>query len=266
MTIYMTTERRFIITILAGGEGKRMHSDGSERKPKVLYPFHGEPMILRILKIAIQLLPNKIFIIVGKYRDQIERVIGSYISDTSIIEYIDQPEPKGTGDAIKCSLPYYKTDDRILILNGDMPCITHDLLQNLLVSTSRKLCTIVGAKVDNPFGYGRIEYNAQDEFRRIIEERDCTMEQKKIDLINAGIYLVTGSILASCIPSITNENSQREYYFTDLFLLHKKYSTIPIFIYEISRKDSWMIQGVNTIEELEIAEKTANHHDLHIKS
>lgn len=256
----MSIEKRFVVTILAGGEGKRMYTDSSVQKPKVLYGFLGEPMILRILKIVVRLQPDKIFIVVGKHKNQIQNEIESFNIDTSSIEYVDQPEPKGTGDAIKCCLPYYKTDDRILILNGDMPCINHDLLENLLISTSRQSCVIVSAKVENPFGYGRIEYNAQNEFRRIIEERDCTFEQKKIDRINAGIYLVTGSILASCVSSITNENSQKEYYLTDIFVLHKKYSTIPIMIYEISKRDSWMIQGVNTIDELRKAELSVSYH------
>jgi len=263
VTIYMSIEKRFIVTILAGGEGKRMNTDPSVQKPKVLYPFLGEPMIVHILRVVLHLQPDKIYIVVGKHKEPICSVINKYINDTSI-EYIDQPIPQGTGDAIRCCLPYYKMDDRILILNGDMPCITIDFLKNLLVSTSKQLCVIVGANVENPHGYGRIEYNTQGGFRRIIEDRDCTLEQKKIRLINAGIYLVTGSILASCIPSITNENSQKEYYFTDMFLLHNKYSTIPVSIHEITKNDTWIIQGVNTIDELEIAEKNAHYHQRQI--
>lgn len=260
MTIYMQLEKRFIITILAGGEGKRMNNEN----PKVLCPFLGEPMIVRILKVVLLLQPDKILVIVGKHRHHIRSIIESFIVDTSLIEYIDQPVPQGTGDAIKCAIPYYKMDDRILILNGDMPCITHEFLHNLLVSASRQLCVIVAANVENPQGYGRIEYNAQNEFRRIIEDRDCTFEQKKIGLINTGIYLVMGSILFSCVPSITNENRQKEYYLTDMFLLHKKYSVIPITIYEINKTDSWIIQGVNTMEELRIAEESAAYNQTQI--
>jgi len=256
----MQIDKRFIVTILAGGEGKRMNNEN----PKVLCPFLGEPMIVRILKVVTQLHPNKILVVVGKHRYHIQSVIETFIADTSLIEYVDQPVPQGTGDAIKCCFPYYDSNDRILILNGDMPCITHDFLQNLLVSASRQLCVIVAANVENPQGYGRIELNTQNEFRRIIEDRDCTLEQKKIGLINTGIYLVMGSILFSCVPSITNENRQKEYYLPDMFLLHKRYSTIPVTIYEINNSDSWIIQGVNTMEELRIAEESAKYNQPQI--
>jgi bifunctional UDP-N-acetylglucosamine pyrophosphorylase / glucosamine-1-phosphate N-acetyltransferase len=255
MTNYMDQERRFIVTILAGGEGKRMRSE----VPKVLCPFLGEPMIIRILRTVFSLQPDKIFIVVGKYKEQIQSTIESIISDQYIIEYIDQPTPLGTGHAINCCLPYYLETDRILILNGDMPCITSTFLQSFLIESSLKTCTIVTAKVDNPFGYGRIECDSNGDFVRIIEENDCNPQEKKINQINAGIYLVNGYILFESIPAITDKrNVKKEYYLTDLFAYHKNNSTIPIHIFETLKEENWMIQGVNTPEELEEAESKTN--------
>lgn len=252
MITYMSSDRRFIVTILAGGEGKRMRTT----VPKVLCHFRGKPMIIRILKEVLGLQPDKIFIVVGKYKDQIKYTIESEIYNENTIEYIDQPNPQGTGDAIRCCLPYYLETDRIMILNGDMPCIKHSFLERVLMQTSINSCIIVTARVDDPYGYGRIECNNDDEFRRIIEETDCSLEQKKINRINTGIYVIRGSILISNIPAIKDiQNVKKEYYLTDVFAEHKKYSNIPIHLYEISQNNNWMIQGVNTPEELEKAEK-----------
>ena len=247
----MDQDKKFIVTILAGGEGKRMRSE----VPKVLCPFLGEPMIVRILKVVLALQPDKILIVVGKYKKQIKETIESAIYNESTIEYIDQPIPQGTGDAIRCCLPYYLENDRILILNGDMPCITHLFLENVLIETSLNSCVIVTARVQNPYGYGRIDCNSDDEFQSIIEETDCTDEQKEINQINTGIYVIRGSILLSSIPAITDKKiNKKEYYLTDLFAHHKKNSNIPIRIYETFKYYNWMIQGVNTPEELEFAE------------
>ena len=80
----MSIEKRFIVTILAGGEGKRMNTDPSVQKPKVLYPFLGEPMIVHILRVVLHLQPDKIYIVVGKHKEPICSVINKYINDTSI--------------------------------------------------------------------------------------------------------------------------------------------------------------------------------------
>jgi len=81
------------------------------------------------------------------------------------------------------------------------------------------------------------------------------LEQRKINQINTGIYVIRGSILLSSIPVITDKQmSKKEYYLTDLFAEHKKNSNIPIRIYETCKYDDWVIQGVNTPEELEKAE------------
>jgi len=247
----MEQDKKFIVTILAGGEGTRMRSS----IPKVLCPFLGEPMIVRILKVVLALQPDKILIIVGKYKDQIKETIESAIYNEETITYIDQPIPLGTGDAIRCCLPYYLENDRILILNGDMPCITHVFLENVLIETSLYSCVIVTARVEDPYGYGRIDCDSENEFHRIIEEKECTLEQRKINQINTGIYVIRGSILLSSIPVITDKQmSKKEYYLTDLFAEHKKNSNIPIRIYETCKYDDWVIQGVNTPEELEKAE------------
>ena len=252
MTNRMNPDKRFIVTILAGGDGKRMQTVGS----KVLCPFLGEPMIIRILKVVLSLQPNKILLVVGKHKDKIKDTIDSFIQDTFVIEYVDQPSPLGTGDAVNCCLPYYLETDRILILNGDMPCITREFLEMFLLRTSIQSCSMMVSTVENPYGYGRIVCDSGGEFQKIVEHKDCTEEEAAIKKINTGIYLVSGYLLLEYIPMISNDNFQKEYYLTDLFFYIKKYSKIPINIFKIYSGLNRFVYGVNTSEELIIAEQS----------
>ena len=110
-----------LVLIMAGGLGKRMNSD----LPKVLHELNGLPLIVHVVKSALQIdATSVIYIVVGKYRDQIEKVINEHFVKSEYIHYINQPEPLGTGHAIQCCLPtlqQYDLNSNVLILSGDVP-------------------------------------------------------------------------------------------------------------------------------------------------
>ena len=117
------------IIILAGGDGKRMNSS----KPKVCCLLGGKPLIVHIIERAIETEPKDIFIVVGKYKKQIQTTLSKYTSFD--ITYVEHPIAKGTGHALLCCLPFIICDNdncRYLILSGDVPLISKDLLVNLL--------------------------------------------------------------------------------------------------------------------------------------
>lgn len=234
-----------VITILAAGEGKRMNSS----IPKVLHIFQGKPMLVRIVETAISLEPQKIIIVTGKYDKMIQETISEHIDlvKNNII-FVVQTIPQGTGDAIKHCLTHYNIHQKVLILNGDMPLINKTILRTFIENS--KDATILVAKFENPFGYGRIVYDNNGEFVKIVEEKDCSEDERQINIVNSGLYLLNSDILHMYIPKIGNDNSQKEYYLTDIVKLIKKDAEIKINTYQIDETDNKYISGVNTPDEL----------------
>jgi UDP-N-acetylglucosamine diphosphorylase/glucosamine-1-phosphate N-acetyltransferase len=234
---------KLIITILAAGEGKRMNSD----IPKVLHMFKDKPMLARIVQSASSLNPQKIIIVTGKHHILIRDTLTRYI-DINSVHFVNQQVPNGTGDAIKTCLPLYHGDSLSLILNGDMPLINKTLLEKFIENSYQ--ANILVAKFENPTGYGRIVYDSNREFTEIVEEKDCTEEQRKINVINSGIYLIDSKLLKKYVPMIDNNNAQKEYYLTDIVKLIKQNTDISIDTYLIEKDENKFISGVNTQLEL----------------
>lgn len=239
---------RINIIIMAGGLGKRMNST----IPKVLHKINNKPMIVNIIETISTLNINRIFIIVGKFKDIIKKTIEEYIL-SDLIEYVLQEEPLGTGHAIQCCYNNLLLNHKLktLILSGDVPLIKKKTIEKMIVFNSE--CLLLTAEFENPYGYGRI-IREKSKFLKIQEEKDCTEDEKQICEINAGIYLIqTGHIIGNII-NITNNNNQKEYYLTDLFKLLKE-KNVNIDTLKINQSENYQIKGVNTIEQLKELEK-----------
>jgi len=241
------------VTIMAGGEGKRMNSN----IPKVLHNFNGIPMLIRIILEANKLNPNRIIIITGKYDILIKDTLKNYFENNNInlfdkLTFINQTVPNGTADAIKYTLESYSEDEEVLILNGDMPLISSKLLEKFISDQSPLLLV---AQLENPYGYGRILYDNNNKFIGIREEKDCSEEEKKIDITNVGIYYFNSMLLKKYIPMIDCNNVQKEYYLTDIVKVIREHSNISIETYIIEDSMKYQIHGVNTKKELEDLEE-----------
>jgi len=233
-----------VVTILAAGEGKRMNSN----IPKVLHLFHNKPMLVNVIETSMALLPKRIIVITGKYDELIKSTLSKYINIENI-QFVIQKQPLGTGDAIKSCLPSYNDGEKVLILNGDMPNITKELLKKFIDRIDPFVVLV--AKLSNPTGYGRIVYN-NNIFMEIVEEKDCTEIQRTINIINSGLYYIDSELLQQYIPMITNKNMQKEYYLTDIVNLANQNMNIKTFL--INENENKYIQGVNTQEELRLLE------------
>ena len=241
------------ITIMAAGEGKRMNSN----IPKVLHNFNGIPMLIRIILEANKLNPKRIIIITGKYDNLIKDTLKSYFENNNInlfdkLTFINQTIPCGTADAIKYTLESYSEDEEVLILNGDMPLISSDLLEKFISERSPRLLV---AQLENPYGYGRILYDNDNKFIGIREEKDCNEEERLIDITNVGIYYFNSMLLKKYIPMIDCNNVQKEYYLTDIVRVIREHSNITIETYIIEESMKYQIHGVNTKKELEDLEE-----------
>ncbi|QGR53719.1 glycosyltransferase [Moumouvirus maliensis] len=243
---------KLYITILAGGLGKRMQSD----IPKVLHKVKGQAMIVRLINQIIKLNPDKILIVVGKYHTIIKQEIEKNINDHRIV-YVDQPEPKGTGDAVKCTLKHFENEDfDNIILNGDVPMIQHTTIYDIynFYNNNSKKILITSIHLSDPINNGRIIVDNNGEFYEIVEEKDCNKEQKKINLVNCGIYICNSGVLLKYIPKINNNNSQNEYYLTDLVKLYKQDNNNKVDLFILPKNKEIEIYNINTKQQLEYIE------------
>lgn len=232
-----------LVLIMAGGLGKRMNSD----LPKVLHELNGLPLIVHVVKSALQMdATSIIYIIVGVFRKQIEKAIDAHFMKSDSIRYIDQPEPLGTGHAIQCCqdvLQEYHPLSKVLILSGDVPLFSTQSMREIMNQPFK--ATIVATHMEEPIQYGRIIHIGSE--LRIVEEKDCTDEEKLVKLVNCGIYAFENETLCKNLPKIKNENAQKEYYLTSIF------ETIEgkIGFYEIPAEKQYEVCGINTPEQLE---------------
>jgi len=235
------------VIILAAGLGKRMNSS----LPKVLHCIGGKPLFSYPLKIARSLNPKKIAVVVGHGAESVRQAC----SDNGVT-WVMQKKQLGTGHAVGCAKKVFGGfSGDLLILNGDVPLIAGESLLNLLRRHSEKnaALTFVTARLEDPYGYGRIVRDNGGEVIRIVEEKDATDPEKKIGEINAGIYAVSADFLFSALEGVTNSNRQQEYYLTDIVAAAleagKRVATVEA-------EDAREIMGINTREELALMEKT----------
>lgn len=245
------------ITILAGGMGKRMQSD----LPKVLHKVKGEAMIVRLLKQVSHLSPGKILIVVGKYHTIIQEEIDKHtneIASHSKIVYVNQPLPLGTGDAVKCTLPHITNSCVNIILNGDVPLIRYQTIEEIYAYYKKSISKFVITSINlaNPTGNGRIIQDANGTFKEIVEEKDCTAEQKLVKLVNCGIYICSGEIIQEYIPKISSTNAQSEYYLTDLVKIYLNASddNAKVNLFILPPEKEIEIYNVNTKEQLQFVD------------
>jgi UDP-N-acetylglucosamine diphosphorylase/glucosamine-1-phosphate N-acetyltransferase len=238
---------------MAGGLGKRMNSS----LPKVLHKVGDKPMICHILKNALSLnyKISKILIVVGKYKDEIKAEIERYITvASSLIKYVDQATPMGTGHAIQCCVSELvkSPEANVLILSGDVPLLSTSTMNKVLENSNG--AKIVVTNMSDPTGYGRIQLK-DNKFERIIEQKDCDDQEREITLVNCGIYAIHSQFLCKYLQFLTNNNSQKEYYLTDIIEIIKNQEKMEIQLFLIETSQQYEIMGVNTVEQLKQLEE-----------
>ena len=192
------------IVILAAGQGTRMKS----ATPKVLHAISGKPMLFHAIDAA-QQISNDITVILYHEAARIQAAIETNYNNIKFHTQ-DVAQFPGTGGALK---GVYTTHDKVLILNGDMPLVTMDALSLLIQGDADINMSVIA--LENPSGYGRVAIT-NGNVLEIIEEKDCTLAQKKIQTVNAGVYCVKKEMLERYIPALRNDNAQKEYYLTDI--------------------------------------------------
>jgi bifunctional UDP-N-acetylglucosamine pyrophosphorylase/glucosamine-1-phosphate N-acetyltransferase len=194
------------IIILAAGAGTRMKS----RVAKVLQTVGGEPMITQVLNTALQLQPAGVHVVFNPSVPEVRDACNGFD-----ITWAAQSEQLGTGHAVQQAMPRIPAGSNILVLYGDIPLLELSVLQQLVDAHSNGL-KVLTMKVADPKGYGRIMRNAKNDVTGIIEERDASQEQCAIREVNSGIIMASQAVLLSCLDKLASNNSQNEYYLTDV--------------------------------------------------
>ena len=222
--------------ILAAGKGTRMHTN----LPKVMQPLAGRPMIDHVITTAGKL-TNKISTIIGYKKDVLNEHLSANFKN---VETFVQPELNGTAGAVKAAQKKIMDDEDVLILYGDVPLISHESLKNALNDNHDAVILTMIPK--DPFGYGRVIKDDSGLATEIIEEKDASPEQKKINEVFTGIMIIKGEMLLSSLDEVNNNNAAGEYYLTDIIKIASKKGVKinPIVVEETE------VLGANTKSEL----------------
>lgn len=202
--------------ILAAGKGTRMKSS----LPKVLQPLAGSPLAAYPIQCSQQLGCSPIVMVVGHQSEQVKETF----SDQEIV-FVEQKEQLGTAHAVQMTLPTLKDfSGTLLLLCGDVPLLRHETLQQLLTDHQQAgaVASVLTAHMENPTGYGRIIRNG-DCVEKIVEEKDTTEAEKKVQEINTGLYALEAPLAFELLAQIGNENAQGEYYLTDIISLAQEH-------------------------------------------
>jgi len=229
--------------ILAAGRGRRL-TDRLVKEQKVMQYIHGRPMIEFVLD-SLSFIPKKdTIIVVGYQKESVINGIGTNYT------YVEQKEQLGTGNAVlACEALFENLDEDILVCYGDMPLFTEETFKNIIAVHKEKKadCTVLTASLANSgLRYGRVIIDEQNKLKDIIEYEDCNAEQKRIAELNVGVYVFKAKALFNALKKVKVDNSQGEYYLTDVPVLISSNSGI-VETYNFSNINE--IYGVNTPEE-----------------
>jgi UDP-N-acetylglucosamine pyrophosphorylase len=232
--------------ILAAGKGTRMKSD----LPKVLHKINKKPLVHYVIEQANSVNSNPTVLIIGHEAELIKHETSNFN-----INYALQEQQLGTGHAVQQAekaLENFEGD--VLILSGDVPLLTKETIKNLLDThkSEKSIATVLTAHLDDPFGYGRLIRNESGTVNCIVEQKDASEEEQKVNEINTGIYLINKTELFSALANVKNENSQSEYYLPDV---------LPMFIAQGKKVIAYKTmnfnetRGINNPEQLKEAEE-----------
>lgn len=224
--------------VLAAGKATRFKT----KKTKLLFNICGRSMILYPLK-ALEALEIPMTIVLGYQADVVRQEIER--AEIPNVDFVIQEQQLGTGHAIACTKAVWKQEN-ILIMYGDTPLIPQELIHSLIAQHQehKAAITFCTTMVMDPTGYGRIL--EKDGKLEIIEEKNCTDDQRAINRINVGIYVVDKKFLSSNINNLQKNPETGEIYLVDLVKMACD-QNLPVNTYQVPFDD---VRGVNTLQEL----------------
>lgn len=226
------------IVILAAGQGTRMHS----QTPKVLHALAGRPLLAHVLDCARALSPARIHVVYGHGG----RLVPERLANEPV-EWVVQPEQRGTGHALRLALAGVADEACVLVLYGDVPLTRPESLRPLIAAAAEDRLALMTMELADATGYGRIVRDAHGRVTRIVEHKDASDAERALSEINTGILAAPAVRLKKYLAQVKNDNAQGEYYLTDVVALA---AADGVKITSLSPADRWEIMGVNTKTQL----------------
>ena len=205
------------VVIMAAGKGTRMKS----RLPKVLHQLAGRALLQHVVDTAATLLARNIVVITGHGAMEVEASLAQSKpkpesnSQRFELKFVRQEPQNGTGHAVQQAVPALPDDGIVVVLSGDVPLTQPDTLKNLISACGGDKLALLTLEFANPAGYGRIVRDG-DKVQAIVEQKDASDAQKKIQEIYSGIMAVPAAHLKKWLARLDNKNAQGEYYLTDI--------------------------------------------------
>lgn len=208
--------KRLEAIILAAGKGTRMQSD----LPKVCHPVGDRPMVCAVVDVCLEAGCDRVVVVVGYKQELVREALADYGDK---VVFAVQEEQLGTGHAVMSALDSYKDTDTantdIFVLCGDGPLIRTDTLNKLLDlhRSTGAAGTLATSRIDDPSGYGRIVRNDEGSFARIIEQKNASEDELKINEVNPSYYCVNAQAMFDALEKVKRNELTGEYYITDIF-------------------------------------------------
>ena len=220
------------VVILAAGKGTRMKS----ALPKVLHEVAGKAMVQHVVDAAASLEVTNTVVVYGHGGDQVQQTVQGHN-----LQWAEQAEQLGTGHAVAQAMPLV-SEDIVLVLYGDVPLIRPDTLKEFVACVDDNTLALMTLTLDDPSGYGRIVRDGQNNVQRIVEQKDASDAELGIQEINTGILACTRSFLADCLPKLSSNNAQGEYYLTDVIAMAVQSG---LNVETLQPGSAWEVDGVN---------------------
>ena len=195
------------VVILAAGQGTRMKS----AHPKVLQPLAGRPLLAHVLGRALGLGAHATHVVYGHGGDAVPAAFPD-----AEVRWVLQAEQLGTGHAVAQAMPGVPDDAVVLVLYGDVPLIEAATLRPLVTAARDGALAVLGVRLDDPTGYGRIIRDAGGRVVRIVEQKDASEAELAVREVNTGILAAPAGRLRAWLAGLSNANAQGEYYLTDV--------------------------------------------------
>lgn len=233
--------------VLAAGAGTRMKS----KKPKVAHEVLGKSLVRWVVDEARAAGASRIVSVVGHLREQVIPLV------EDCTEIVVQERRLGTADAVASGREALSGfDGSLLVLSGDCPLITAETLSNLVAAreADKAAVALLTMKLADPFGYGRIVHDEAGRVCGIVEQKDATEAQRRIDSCNSGFYCFDSAWLFEALTRIDDNNAQGEFYLTDVVGLAYREGRGVV---EVVTPDPQECLGVNSRVQLAEAVKVA---------
>jgi len=245
-------ERSVAVVVLAAGQGTRMRS----ATPKVLHRISGRTLLGHVLAAARELEPERTIVVVRHERD---RIVEAIEPDLPGLTIVDQDEIPGTGRALDIAIPALGMGfaGDVVVLSADAPLVTAGELRAMLERhrSAGAATTVLGTRLADPSGYGRIVLDASGAVERIVEQADASPAERAIELVNAGAYVFDIAHLRGLLSGVSRENAQHELYLTDGIAIQRSRDLL-VALHEAA--DGSAALGVNDRAQLAEAERVMN--------